>query len=347
MSEPVLSVLFITYNHEKYLRQSLDSVLSQKTDFEFEIVIGEDCSTDGTRGILREYKDRFPDKIRLLFRDRNFGRPTLNVYETAMECRGRYIATLEGDDYWTDEYKLQKAVDYLEAHNEYSGCANPSLLIGEDGEELADKTPLRLYTWDKDDYTFKDYRADDIWPGQTASIVTRNFWKDDRFDYTVIYRAHDFIDDAWILLFALLHGPIHHFDEVMSSWRYVAKDDGENWNSLNRMRNQYMQETYFHVAMMYWLEQYRELDSRERERAWYDFKLGTSIFVKHPSPDAWRVFATVFRYDLMHVICGLSKPTMNEHTGGWEPSYVPQVLDDDQGSIVSDAVDSYSKAGKE
>ncbi|MBQ9360103.1 MAG: glycosyltransferase [Lachnospiraceae bacterium] len=345
MNDPVLSVLFITYNHEKYLRQSLESVLSQETDFDFEVVVGEDCSTDSTRDILREYKKAYPDKVRLLFRDRNFGRPTLNVYETAMECRGKYIATLEGDDYWIDTHKLQKAVDFLEAHPDYSGCANPALLIGEDGTELSDKTPLRLYTWDKEVYTLTDYRADDIWPGQTASIVTRNFWKDGLYDYTVIYRAHDFIDDAWILLFTLLHGPIHHFDEVMSSWRYVVKDEGENWNSLNQRRNQYMQETYFHVAQMYWLEQYRGLDKRERERAWYDFKLGTSIFVKHPSAESWRVFATVLKYDFLHVICCFPKPAMNEHTGEWKPSYVPRVLNDISESLAPDAAYPYSKAG--
>ena len=327
MSDPVVSVLFITYNHERYLHRSLDSVLSQKTDFEFEVVVGEDCSNDSTREILMGYRERYPDKIRLLFRDRNFGRPTLNVYETAMECRGKYIATLEGDDFWTDGSKLQKAVDFLEAHPEYSGCANPSLLIGEDGEELSDRSPLRLYTWDKDDYTLKDYRADDIWPGQTASIVTRNFWKDGRYDYTVIYRAHDFIDDAWILLFSLLHGPMHHFDEVMSSWRYVVKKEGENWNSLNQQRDQYMQEAYFHVAMMYWLEQYRKPDKRERERAWYDFKLGASIFVKHPTVDSLRLFLTVFRYDFMHVLCHMPKPRLTEHTGGWQPDLIPQPLE--------------------
>ncbi len=327
MNEPLLSVIFITYNHERYLRQSLDSVLMQKTDFGYEVVVGEDCSTDRTREILDEYRLRYPGRLRLLYRDRNFGRPTLNVYETAMACRGRYVATIEGDDFWTDENKLQKAVDFLEAHPSYSGCANPALLVGEDGAELSDKSPLRLYTWDKEDYTIEDYRREDIWPGQTASIVMRNFWKDGLFDYTVIYRAHDFIDDAWILLFALLHGPIHHFNETMSSWRYVVKDNGENWNSLNQKRDRYIQETYFHTAQMYWLEQYRELDRRERERAFYDFKLGTSIFVKHPSKKAWRVFMTVMRYDLLHVLCHLPKPPLTDETGAWEPDSMPEVTE--------------------
>ena len=119
MNEPYLSVVFITYNHERYIRQALDSVLMQKTDFPFEIVVGEDCSTDHTRDILNEYKEKYPDQIRLLYREKNLGRPTLNVYQTAMECKGKYMAFLEGDDFWTDPEKLQKQVRFLEEHDEY------------------------------------------------------------------------------------------------------------------------------------------------------------------------------------------------------------------------------------
>ncbi len=317
MNEPLLSVLFITYNHGKYLRRSLDSVFMQKTDFEFEVVVGEDCSTDDTRDILNEYKAIYKDRMTLLYREHNLGRPTYNVYETAMSCKGKYIATLEGDDYWTDENKLQKAVDFLEAHPKYYGTANPSILVGEDGEELKDTSPLGLYDWPKETYTLRDYRSKDIWPGQTASVVTRNFWKDGKFDYTVIYRAHDFIDDSWILLFTLLHGPMYRFSEKMCAWRYVVKKDGGSWNSINQKRNRYMEDTYFHVARMYWYEQYRKLDGIERKKAFYDFKLGTSVFVKHPSRESFELFKTVFKYSFLHVLLHLGKPGLNEHTGGY------------------------------
>ena len=79
-----LSVIFITYNHEKYVEKALRSVCEQETDFAYEVVVGEDCSTDSTRDILRRVADEYPDKVRLLFRDKNLGRPTLNVYETTM-----------------------------------------------------------------------------------------------------------------------------------------------------------------------------------------------------------------------------------------------------------------------
>ena len=89
-------------------------------------------------------------------------------------------------------------------------------------------------------------------------------------------------------------------------------------------RDRYIQEAYFHVAQMYWLEQYRGIDRRERERAWYDFKLGTSVFVKHPSKESRELFVTVLRYDLLHVLCRLPKPGLTIHTGGWKTDGIPE-----------------------
>ena len=88
----------------------------QKTDFDFEIVVGEDCSTDNTREILREYDRKYPGRMKLLFREKNLGRVTLNVYQTSMEAKGEYLAYIEGDDFWTDPEKLQVQADFLEAH---------------------------------------------------------------------------------------------------------------------------------------------------------------------------------------------------------------------------------------
>jgi glycosyltransferase involved in cell wall biosynthesis len=111
----------ITYNHERFIRQALDSVLMQNVDFDFEIVVGEDGSKDSTRGILLEYAQKFPDKIRLSFREKNLG-AVPNFFTTLGECRGEYVAILEGDDYWTDAKKLRKQVAFLDAHPDYVSC---------------------------------------------------------------------------------------------------------------------------------------------------------------------------------------------------------------------------------
>jgi glycosyltransferase involved in cell wall biosynthesis len=113
MDRPIVSVWLITYNHEPYIAEAIEGVLKQQTTFSVELIIGEDCSTDGTRAIVQAYKDRYPDRITLFLPDANLGmvgilRPTYAL------CRGKYVAMLDGDDYWTDPLKLQKQVDQLE-----------------------------------------------------------------------------------------------------------------------------------------------------------------------------------------------------------------------------------------
>ena len=114
---PVVSVHMITYNHEPDIRQAIEGVMMQKTDFEFELVIGEDASTDKTREICFEYQKRYPDKIRVLWWHENLGKVGHpaggNATRTTAHCRGEFIAFCEGDDYWIDPLKLQKQVNAM------------------------------------------------------------------------------------------------------------------------------------------------------------------------------------------------------------------------------------------
>jgi len=109
----------ITYNHEPFIAQAIEGVLMQKTNFKYELVIGEDCSTDNTRKICEEYAHNYPDIIRLLPSEKNLG-VFANGTRTMKACmNGKYIALCEGDDYWTDPYKLQKQVNFLEENEDY------------------------------------------------------------------------------------------------------------------------------------------------------------------------------------------------------------------------------------
>ena len=120
-SNILVSIVCITYNHEPYLRHTLDGFLRQKTDFPVEIILAEDCSTDGTRKICEEYTAKYPEKIHYIYRDHNVGYNE-NEYEAMCAANGKYIAYCEGDDYWTDPLKLQKQIDFLESHPDYSVC---------------------------------------------------------------------------------------------------------------------------------------------------------------------------------------------------------------------------------
>lgn len=117
-TQPLVSICTLTYNHEKYISKAIDSFLIQKTDFTFEIVIGEDCSTDGTREIVFNYAKKYSDIINVVTSRENVG-INENARRTVNACTGKYIAFCEGDDYWHDKYKLQKQVDFLESNKDF------------------------------------------------------------------------------------------------------------------------------------------------------------------------------------------------------------------------------------
>ena len=116
-----VSALILTYNHEHFIGQAIEGFLLQKTDFPCELVIADDCSTDGTRDVIRRYWEKDPQRIRVLLNRHNIG--AHHTYTRAYRaCRGQYVATVEGDDYWTSPDKFQRQADLLDAHPEYALC---------------------------------------------------------------------------------------------------------------------------------------------------------------------------------------------------------------------------------
>ena len=122
-TQPMVSVLIATYNQEDYIAQTLDSILMQKCSFDFEIIIGEDCSTDKTREICVEYQKKYPDKIVLCLNETNKGLLD-NYFDIFLKTRGKYIADCGGDDYWLSTSKLQDQVDLLEKYPKVSLVAS-------------------------------------------------------------------------------------------------------------------------------------------------------------------------------------------------------------------------------
>jgi glycosyltransferase involved in cell wall biosynthesis len=114
MQVPMVSIWMITYNHEKFIRQCLESVFAQKTNFAYEIIIGEDCSTDNTKAIIEEFEQKYPEILKPIYHQSNVGAYQNAYHYCYPKLKGKYIACLEADDYWTDPYKLQKQVDALE-----------------------------------------------------------------------------------------------------------------------------------------------------------------------------------------------------------------------------------------
>ena len=190
---PIVSVNMITYNHEPYIREAIEGVMMQQTDFEFELVIGEDASTDRTREICFEYQKRYPDKIRVLWWHENLRKVNhpagCNGARTRAHCRGEFIALCEGDDYWIDPLKLQKQVDAMRKFPSVGYCVTDSLVKCEVPRNHPRLKNFVIREW-RDDDTF----VFDMGAYKPGFVPKDEFWKN-RIYYprtaTVMYRVSD------------------------------------------------------------------------------------------------------------------------------------------------------------
>lgn len=135
MDQPMVSVRLITYNQEEYIAEAIESVLMQKVNFRYELLIGEDASTDATAAIVDSYQKKFPDKIKVFHRRKNLGM-RLNNKLLMRECSGKYVAVLAGDDYWIYDHKLQNQIDYLEKHEDVIATVHNVYSVDKDGNEV-------------------------------------------------------------------------------------------------------------------------------------------------------------------------------------------------------------------
>jgi len=215
---PLVCTSTLVYNHESYIRNCIDGILMQKTVFPVNIVIFEDCSTDKTRDILKEYEKKHPDLFKVFYMPYNtYGKEERKEMAEPFKKernKGKYTALCEGDDYWTDPYKLQKQVDFLEANVEYSACFHNAEVLRENGEKvLFHKKALN------DTYNFDEIIAG--WFVPTASLLFRN---DPNLQKTMSDFAKYKIVSGDRLLLALLGdlGKIKYMPESMSVYRKHA-----------------------------------------------------------------------------------------------------------------------------
>lgn len=207
--ETTASIWMITYNHENFISDALDSILMQEVNFKYEIVIGEDCSTDGTRELIKSYQLKYPDIIIPIFYETNVGLHQ-NFINVMNKCRGKYIALCEGDDFWTDPCKLQKQVDFLEINEKFSMACNSSSEVDQHGTEF--KIAKR-----EESVIDLAMLLREGWFIRTASIVFRREAIRTGFpDFFYTAYSTDYILQVMILK----HGKCRYFPEVMSAYRH-------------------------------------------------------------------------------------------------------------------------------
>lgn len=209
-SPVIVSVQCMAYNHEPYIRECLEGFVMQQTNFRFEAIVHDDASTDGTADIIREYAEKYPDIIKPIFETENQYSKHDGSIERIMNeaCIGKYIALCEGDDYWTDPLKLQKQVDFLEEHEEYSMCCT-AFSQTVNGNEM-EKTEI---VFDLDDI---DIRR--ILEGQWIGTLTVMYRRDLTIDYKPPFPNLPMGDlPLWCHL--AKKGKIKYFNEITANYR--------------------------------------------------------------------------------------------------------------------------------
>ncbi len=233
-TKPKVSVICPTYNQEKYIRESLDGFISQKTDFDLEVIVADDCSTDKTPQIIEEYAKNHPAVIKPVIRKKNIG-VGANFKETLQVARGKYIAICEGDDYWTDPEKLQLQADFLDSNPDYALCFHPVKVVFENSEQ---ETSIYPDPQEKIKFTVE-------------SLLQKNYIQTN----SVMYRRQsyekmpvDILPIDWYLnLYHAQFGKIGFLDKTMSVYR---RHSGGIWWDTHENKDRFWQKNGLaHLAM--------------------------------------------------------------------------------------------------
>ena len=208
--EPLVSVCCITYNQEKFIRQTLDGFVMQQTTFPFEVVISDDCSKDSTRQIIAEYKAKYPEMFRDVSPEKNMGSME-NFFYSQEQAKGKYIAMCEGDDYWIDPLKLQKQVDFLESHPDYVIVFHPVKVWIEEQQRFIKDTFTQevAQTTTQLDLANINYM-------HTPSVMFRVH----KEIYPIIHSFGHFLPDDYVgWMLTAEYGKIYRMDEEMAVYR--------------------------------------------------------------------------------------------------------------------------------
>ena len=261
---PLVSVKMITYNHEAYIAEAIEGVLIQETDFPIELVIGEDCSTDGTREIVFDYQKKHPDIIRVITSDHNVGMHE-NSIRTTKACRGKYIALCEGDDYWHHPQKLQKQVDFLEANADCSAVIHTAEHFDEDKpEKNFVQRPRKIPPSQR--FTTKDVILDVAGNFATAALMLRRKYLKDLPEFFFKSPVGDFP----LMLILAVKGNIGFIDEPMCVYRVTT---GSSWTMSMRLDREKRRKHYAGIMRVY-----NEFDSWTENKYWFHVWLSKTKF---------------------------------------------------------------------
>ncbi len=266
MEDITVSIICTAFNHEKYIRDALDGFLRQKTNFNFEVIIHDDASVDKTADIIREYQAKYPEIIKPIFQTENHYSKKVPVCATFMlpVAKGRYFAFCEGDDYWCDELKLQKQIDYLEQHHEYVACVHNTefYYLGTGKREIK-------YTNTDRDLGLIDCVMSGGQSFHTSSVVVRRNVYLSKPQFTKVI---DGVGDYPSSIYYSLSGKIRYIGDVMSIYRCGTKGSWSDRVRSDRSKTLKIMNSIIEMLQMadeYSKKQYNDIFSEAIEFQYY------------------------------------------------------------------------------
>jgi glycosyltransferase involved in cell wall biosynthesis len=235
---PKVSIWSITYNHVDYIEDCLEGILKQQTNFDFELIIGDDASTDGTSEILLDYAKKYPKIIKPIVHKTNIGVFKNSIGHILPKLKGKYVAICEGDDYWIDPLKLQKQVDYLDNNSECALCFSHQLEVNHLAKIL-----------NENKYEAKVYNTLDVVKGfipGTQTILYRNF---DCIKYWMKRHENSPSQDRMLAYFCSLLGELHLIPELMAAYRHTGKGVWSELDALEKYRTGIEAFINFHLSI--------------------------------------------------------------------------------------------------
>jgi glycosyltransferase involved in cell wall biosynthesis len=250
-----VSVVILAYNHEKYIRDAIESVLSQRLDYIFEIIIGDDHSTDNTSQIINDYLDKYPNLITHIKQSVNLG-TTKNISTCFRICQGEYIVAFAGDDYWIDDGKLSKQINWLDNNIDYIGVGHLIETI-DDNKNPKSINPSKSL-WGKE-VTIKEFLHGSFYP--FSGLLFRNIFTDiNSENYYNLLIQNRLVEDFTMCILLLSLGKIHVLEEVMSIYRFrnFSIDSNEtNYNSTRDLQHKFLDHIEVYNALrIYFMNTY-------------------------------------------------------------------------------------------
>jgi len=313
---PLVSVSVITYNHERSIARAIESVLAQEVDFEYEIIIAEDCSTDRTREIVKEYAERYPEIIKLLLQEHNVGMKG-NSDALRRACRGIYRSHIEGDDVWCDRGKLKRQIEFLENNPDYIAIGGAFDCYDENWK----RTP---FPWGnlsdvyalEDTYTLEHARRW-LMPAHASSLTYRNVFFDLDERMMDIYESAKLLGDRKLATFLVCQGKIKYEDKLVMHRGVLRKAQNSytaNWRKIPNQSG---------IAYQWFCE------TEDMVRAWFGFELDLSkrklvswenalkAYGKLPTKVNWKVIREILKMsqhkgEYIRYACNLVKGKIKE-----------------------------------